>query len=265
MDTFKNDLLWKNISSLPYFRGFLRAVEGRYYEDIELTNPVLDLGIGDGHFSATTLPGKIDAGIDPLFKSLLEANGYSAGKILICSTGDRLPFPDGYFNSVISNSVLEHISDLAPVLFEVKRVMKADAVFVICVPNDNFTQNLSIARLLKKLRLSKLKVFYQRLFNKISRHHHPDPVETWEQNLETAGFEIIRSWNYFPPVSLAILEWGHLFGIPSWINKHLFGEWILIKKMWNLWPIYYWLKKHYDRDQTAENGAYSFFIMRKKS
>ena len=40
-------LLWKNISELPYFRGLLRAVEGCFYQDIHLEEPILDLGCGD--------------------------------------------------------------------------------------------------------------------------------------------------------------------------------------------------------------------------
>jgi len=81
--------------------------------------------------------------------------------------------------------------------------------------------------------------------------------------LENAGFFIKKSWNYFSPRSLAILEWGHLFGIPSWINKKLFGKWILIPEKWNLWPVYRWLHRFYKQDQTGPDGAYSFFIMTK--
>lgn len=258
----QKDLLWENISSLPYFRGFLRAVEGRYYHDISLDSPLLDLGIGDGHFSATTFPGAVDFGIDPSYKSLQEAYSYHAGRALCAANGDRLPFPDAYFSTVVSNSVLEHIPDLDEVLIEVRRVLKKDGAFIICVPNDQFTRNLSIARLLNAIHLRSLAVWYQRIFNKISRHYHPDSVEIWQQNLRQAGFQIIKTWNYFPPKSLAILEWGHFFGIPAWFNKQLFRRWILFPKMWNLRPVYQWLNAHYQTDQTAQDGAYSFFIMK---
>lgn len=259
-----NDLLWKNISSLPYFRGYLRAVEGRFYEDIDLVNPVLDVGIGDGHFSATTLPGQIEAGIDPSYRSLREAKSFSAANSLICANGDSLPFAGECFNTVISNSVLEHILDVDSVLKEINRLLKPGGLFVICVPNDNFTQNLSLARLSKALGLKNFTVWYQRLFNKISRHFHPDKTEVWKKRLEQAGFEVMRFWNYFSPRSLSILEWGHLFGIPSWVNKQLFGKWILIPRKWFHWPLYQWLNQHYQRNQKAENGAYTFFIMTKR-
>ena len=38
------DYLWLNIRELPYFRGILRAVEARFYQEFNLAGPVLDMG-----------------------------------------------------------------------------------------------------------------------------------------------------------------------------------------------------------------------------
>ena len=48
----KDDLLWRNLKELPAFRGLLRAVEARFYQDLPLPEPVLDLGSGDAHFAS---------------------------------------------------------------------------------------------------------------------------------------------------------------------------------------------------------------------
>jgi len=259
------DLFWKNISSLPYFRGFLRAVEGRYYQDINMSPPLLDLGIGDGHFVSETFHHSIDVGIDPAFLELLNAKQKKGCRLHICGSGDHLPFRSRYFSTVFSNSVLEHINVLEPVFNEVKRVLKDSGIFIITVPNDNFTNNLSVGRFLNWLGLENWAISYQHFFNRISCHYHPDPVSKWEERLESAGFEIIKSWNYFPKTSLKILEWGHLFGIPSWISKKIFGKWILIPSRWNLWVVSVWLKGHYLMDQESPEGAYTFFISKKMS
>jgi SAM-dependent methyltransferase len=261
----KNDpeIFWENISSLPYFRGFLRAVEGRYYQDIEMPHPILDLGVGDGHFSFVTFPFRIDMGIDPGFSELLEAKNNSNETNYICGIGGELPYRTEYFSTIFSNSVLEHIEFLNSVLSEVFRVLKKDGRFIVTVPNSNFTENLSVARLLNSMNLHRWAVLYQRFFNKISRHHHPDTVAEWKRRFEIAGFKIQSSWNYFPKESLKILEWGHLFGLPAWISKKLFGKWILFPTRWNLWIITSWLEKFYIKDQEAEDGAYTFFILEK--
>jgi len=257
------DLFWKNIYSLPYFRAFLRAVEGRYYQDVNMPSPILDLGIGDGHFTSETFSSSIDVGIDPAFFELRNAKQKKNCELHICGSGGFLPFRSGYFSAVFSNSVLEHIKVLEPVLSEVRRILKNGGIFIITVPNDNFTKNLSVGRFLNGLGLKNWTEFYQHFFNKISRHYHPDPVSRWEERLESAGFEIIKSWNYFPKTSLKILEWGHLFGIPSWFCKKIFGKWILISTKWNLWVVSVWLKKHYLLDQKSPEGAYTFFISKK--
>jgi SAM-dependent methyltransferase len=263
-----NDLLWKNISALPYFRGFLRAVEGSYYQDIEIRQPVLDLGCGDGHFSWVTFGKRTFnmIGIDPDLKSLIEATQYSVFSHLICARGDQLPFPAGFFSSIVSNSVLEHIDKVDLVILEANRVLIPGGKLVICVPNDNFTQNLSIAKLLDRLGLNFLAGKYRTFFNKISRHFHPDTEETWMRRLRHAGFNIIEYWNYFTQKSLAILEWGHFSGLPAWINRKFFGRWILFPSIKNplLSRIYFWLKDHVERDQRSPDGAYSFFITAKE-
>ena len=60
-----DQILWRHISSLPYFRGFLRAVEDRFLQEIPLTEPQLDLGSGDGHFASVAFNRKPDFGLDP--------------------------------------------------------------------------------------------------------------------------------------------------------------------------------------------------------
>ena len=61
MDSQQLDaILWRHLSSLPYFRAFLRSVEDRYYQDISLAAPILDLGSGDGHFASVAFEKKLD-------------------------------------------------------------------------------------------------------------------------------------------------------------------------------------------------------------
>ena len=258
------EILKDNITELPYFRGFLRAVEGRYYQTIELTRPVLDMGAGDGHFAARTFTTKLEVGIDPAFLSLREAKGFGAYGQLFNGNGDRIPFKDKSFATVVSNSVLEHIPDVDAVLVDIYRVLVKSGQLVITVPNSNFTKYLSIARFFDRIGLKFAARWYRQLFNKISRHYHPDDAAVWRTRLENAGFVIVKQWNYFPPESLRKLEWGHYFGLPNWINKKLFGRWILFPNFWYVRLINRWLYKHYALDQTSPEGAYTFFIAQKE-
>ncbi len=258
------ELLEANIAELPYFRGFLRAVEGRYYQSIELPQPVLDMGAGDGHFAARTFHKKLEVGLDPALLSLEEARQFGAYELLVNGMGERIPCAAESFACVVSNSVLEHIPNVDAVLQDIRRVLKPDGRLVITVPNDHFTRNLSIARFLDRIGARSLAEGYRKLFNKISRHYHPDPPAQWRSRLQQAGFEVLNEWNYFSQESLKILEWGHFLGLPNWINKQLFGKWVILPKVGYNRMIYYWILEHYSEDQTTVDGAYTFFIAQKR-
>jgi len=258
------DYLWLHLRDLPYFRALLRAVEARFYEDIQLPAPTLDLGCGDGHFASIAFERSLEVGIDPWWGPLQDAATQGAYHGLAQSDGAALPFPDDYFGSAVSNSVLEHIPHLDRVLVETARVLKPGASFIFCVPNHNFLPNLSIGRLLDRVRLPRLGDAYRTFFNRISRHHHCDPPEIWEYRLSQAGFKIERRWHYFSSAALRTLEWGHYFGLPSWVSRLITGRWILFPSRWNLSLTRRLVQRYYDEPAAVDEGAYTFYIARRE-
>jgi SAM-dependent methyltransferase len=262
-DFQEKDFLWQQIREMPYFRGLLRAVEAKFYQDIPLIGPILDLGCGDGHFASVTFPEPIDVGIDPWVGPVKLAAKQKSYRYVINGKGDQLPFPDQYFSSVISNSVLEHIENLDPVISEIARVSKPNASFVFCVPNHNFLENLSISNFFVRIKLLPLSNLYKKFFNGISRHHHCDPPETWQTRLEKVDIEIDRWWHYFSPNAFHALEWGHYFGFPSLMTHLIFKKWIIVPQKWNLKLTYRFLKKFYNEDPVQPKGSYTFYITHK--
>lgn len=258
------DYLWLNISSLPYFRGLLRAVEARVYENLDLPEPSLDLGCGDGHFSQIAFNHEVSVGLDPWSGPVRLARRDGKYRHVIQGTGDDIPFQDGYFSSAMSNSVLEHIPELDPVLQELSRVLKPGAPFIFCVPNENFLANLSISNWLDRIGLHNLAEGYRRFFNRISRHHHCDSRKVWEERLKRHGFVIEDQWDYFSPRSLAALEWGHYLGVPSLVCHFLFRKWILVPERWNLWMTLKLVNGLFEEPPRQQKGSYGFYITRKR-
>ena len=119
-----HDPLWQHLKGVPAFRALLRALESRFYQDLELPRPILDLGCGDGHFARTTFRAPLEAGVDPWWGPLREAHQRASYGLSVQACGERLPFPDGHFGTVISNSVLEHIPEVQAVLGEAARVLR---------------------------------------------------------------------------------------------------------------------------------------------
>jgi SAM-dependent methyltransferase len=250
------DYLWEQLAELPYFRALLRSVESRFYESLPVAAPVLDLGSGDGSFAAQAFARPLDAGIDPWWPPTREARRRGAHRVLALASGAALPFADETFQTVVSNSVLEHIPDLDPVVAEAHRVLRRGGHLLFCSPSDHFTDWLVGAKLLGDR--------YRRWFNRISRHQHCDSPAAWRARLEAAGFAVDAVWYYFSPRALRTLEMGHYFGLPNLAAKKLFGRWVLFPSRRNpiLRALYAWLKPIYD-EPLGEAGAYLFGVARK--
>ncbi|MCX6056071.1 MAG: class I SAM-dependent methyltransferase [Chloroflexi bacterium] len=260
----KRDHLQEQISSLPYFRGLLRAIEARFYENIDLPAPTLDLGCGDGHFASLAFDHPLEVGLDPWRTPLGEAKKRGGYEKVVEAFGDAIPYPAGYFASAVSNSVLEHIPDLDPVLADLARVLRPGAPFIFCVPNHYFLGALSISSFLDRTGLAFAANGYRRFFNRIARHHHCDDPDTWKARLEIAGFELEDWWHYFSPDSLRVLEWGHYFGLPSLLTKKLFDRWVLVPTRWNLIFTNWITKKSYQEPSIQPQGTCTFFIARRR-
>jgi SAM-dependent methyltransferase len=257
------DYLWLNLRELPYFRSLLRAVEARFYRDLELPGPVLDLGCGDGHFAQIAFDHPLNVGVDPWTAPLRAAAMRRSYKTLVQAQGNQMPFPGEYFASALSNSVLEHIPAIDAVLIETSRVLKPGAPFYFCVPNHNFADSLSIGRAFNRAGMRSLGDAYRAFFNRIARHVHCDPPEVWQRRLEQAGFRMESYWHYYSPAAMQVSEWGHYLGLPSLVSHVLTHRWVLVPTRWNLAITYHLIKKHYEEDPVREDGVCTFYIARR--
>lgn len=248
------DFFFLHLRDLPYFRALIRAVEATFYQDLDLPAPTLDVGCGDGHFASLTFDRPIEVGLDPWHAPIHEAGRRGAYHLLIEADGARMPFPEGYFASAFSNSVLEHIPHVEQVLGEVGRVLRPGAPFYFCVPNERYISELSLTRLLGQP--------YREWFRRVSRVHHANGPQVWEERLEQAGLRLERRWHYFSPSAMRVLEWGHYFGLPSLFVRLLTGRWILAPAKWNLWPTDKLIRR-YASSRPVEDGVFTFYIARK--
>lgn len=252
----------QQLCELPAFRALLRAVEARFYVDLPMPRPVLDLGCGDGHFASVAFPQGLEVGLDPWWGPLQEARQRHSYGLLTHALGAHMPFSEHAFSTVVSNSVLEHIPEVDPVLEEVARVLKPGGWFHFCVPGPNFRAFLSVARVLDAVRLRYFAEAYRRLFDRISRHHTYDDVTGWKERLNRSGLQLEQAWTYFSKGALSALEWGHPLGLPAMVTKWLTGRWIVAPTRWNLMITAGLLRRYYE-EPLPDEGAYLFFVARK--
>jgi malonyl-CoA O-methyltransferase len=96
---------------------------------------VLDLGCGTGrHALWLTARGATVTGVDFSEGMLAEARrkpGADAVRFLVHDLRERLPFPDGRFDLVVSGLVLEHLGNIDGFFGEARRVLKPGGQAVV--------------------------------------------------------------------------------------------------------------------------------------
>jgi SAM-dependent methyltransferase len=255
------DFLWLNLRELPYFRAMLRAVEAQFYQEFDLPSPTLDLGCGDGHFARITFARPLDVGLDPCSGPIHQAAAGGGYRSLVQADGGRMPFPDGYFSSALSNSVLEHIPQVQGVLADLRRVLKPGSQFLFCTPNPRYLTELSVPGILGKVGLARVGRAYTGWFQRMSRVQHAAWPEVWQAWLESAGFRLEKWWHYFSPQAMRTLEWGHYLGAPTLLPHAISKRWILAPWRWNLFLTERFVRKHAIA-QPDPLGTFTFYVAR---
>ena len=127
--------------------AFLRAIEIDKLAQAEIPDGLgLDLGCGDGILTDILFKqmGRTPrlVGVDPDPLETEAAKQYAFYERIHTCGGASIPEPDNRFDFVISNSVLEHIPMLEPVIAEAARVLKPGGQFFFTVPCPGFHDNL---------------------------------------------------------------------------------------------------------------------------
>lgn len=109
---------------------------------------VLDVACGSGH--GTLLLAKIADrvyGIDSNEQAIASAQKLAKIKRnVVFQKGDanRLPFPDHFFDAVVSFETIEHLPNWRTFLLELKRVVKSEGLFLLSTPDRSVTQNIVV-------------------------------------------------------------------------------------------------------------------------
>jgi SAM-dependent methyltransferase len=167
--------------------AFWRAIEVPAL--IDLGVPLgrgLDLGCGEGKLTAILL-GIIGSrelvGVDTDLREIEEARLRNVYVALHACGGSEIPEPDASFDFAISNSVLEHIPELDPVLAETARVLRPNGLFLLTVPQASFHAQLRGPLMPWISRNSYLANLDQRL-----AHLRYPSAAAWQEMLDRHGF-----------------------------------------------------------------------------
>jgi SAM-dependent methyltransferase len=222
---FHAGFLGRYLQQAPTALAVERWFECEILSQQEWVRPILDIGCGDGVFSNVLFDDQIEVGIDPNAKEIARAADFGKYAELITCFGQDIPKPSGSFNTIFSNSVLEHIPEISPVLDEAKRLLAPDGRFYVTVPSNLFDhynwpyQTLSLAK------LDALAERYRLWFNKFWKHYHCYTPAGWTELFARAGFAVVDHQEYCPKQICLINDLIAPLGGPSMVAKKLTGKW----------------------------------------
>ncbi len=247
------ELIDEFLAQVPPPRALIRAKEAEIFQQFQLKEPILDLGCGDGSFAAITFDQPLTVGLDPLLNDLQEAKKRGIYEQTICASALQIPFPDQYFQTIISNCVLEHIFELERALGEINRVLKPGGEAFFTVISNNFNQWLLGRRLFGPL--------YTRFFNWHSHHYHTYDAEEWKKFFSKNNLKILKIIPYLDQTTIQFLDLLYYLSFPCLLNKTLFRRWLICPRLnRTLWrrPFFYLLNR------PVKEGAALFFHCQKK-
>ncbi len=193
-----------------------RAIELRVLAEQDFPRPILDLGCGDGLIAEALFAGEppIEAGFDPWWDQLRRAvlGGMYVG--VQQAVGRAMPYRSGSFASLFSNSVLEHIPDLQPVLEEAGRVLRPGGRFLATVPSDAFHEMLGgYRRAMARGDRAAAEAYAEAVDRRLEHYRYPTPQE-WAEMLAGARLKLVAAHYYIPaPVAAMWDDANHRYGI----------------------------------------------------
>jgi SAM-dependent methyltransferase len=262
----KDNFLFNYIKNAPLALGIERSLECEIMRRQKFERPVLDIGCGDGLFSYILVDEKIDVGIDPDGRELERARKYGMYDELIQCCGDNIPKESGTFNTILSNSVLEHIAEPFPVLNEASRLLGQGGKFYVTVPTDMFDRYSILYRLLSLVRFDGLAQRYRKFFNGFWKHFHFHNSRDWERIFTDSGFEVVGSEEYCSKTICLLNDLLAPFAFLSFVIKKMLNRWTICPNLRAIYMYPFYLIACYvtRKYEVGDKRGIIFFSLRKK-
>ncbi|MBN1263800.1 MAG: class I SAM-dependent methyltransferase [Candidatus Pacebacteria bacterium] len=245
------EFLRRYLKVAPLALAVFRSIEAKNIAEVSMGRPILDLGCGFGEFAGVFFQKKVEMGLDISWEELISAQKKNLYEKLTWADAGDLPFKDNHFETVLSVSVLEHITNVRPVLKEVFRVLKPGGKFVLTVNGAKINRLLFWPEWLQKRGLSFLAAKYIACYHQIFKHQTLWSKKKWEGALQKAGFKIDQSREIISPAATRIFDFFLITAWPSQVIKLLTGyRWAWRPKWFREWLVkkYAWVVKRKEKE-----------------
>lgn len=211
----------------PAALALRECVRLRAVRDLDLAEPILDVGCGDGLFARLAYPGKQIWGIDINPTEVQRAQSTASYKTLICGNICDVELPKGYFKGAIANCSLEHVPDLGGALSNIRKSLADGSRFALIVPTPDWTRSLATAQLLRGAGLHALARAYGDGLDRVFSHIHLYDEATWKKHLASAGFRLDECRNIVFRGAAWAFDMMLYPSLVGYFVRKLTGRWVL--------------------------------------
>lgn len=244
------------LQNRPAFFSLIRPQEAvlfNKYDNI-IEPPILDLGCGDGFFAETVFGrGKIDVGLDIRNERTEKIKNAGIYKKIVFFNGVKIPFPDNYFSTVVSNCVLEHVGNLENLLKEIGRVLAPGGYFLTTVMTEKWEEYLFGRKI-----FGKKYAFWMR---KKQEHKNLLSPEDWRKVILKSGFKIEKETGYLSKTTSMWMDFFHYMALPQLASYKLFGRWVIFPEIFKLIHAETLIKKLISYPEKIEGSAAIFYVL----
>ncbi len=253
------------VAKAPLALAFERLMECRILSEQRFERPMLDIGCGEGLFAKILFADQIDTGIDPNPRELSRARELGAYSELIECYGDAIPKPDKSYRTILSNSVVEHIPELQPVLTEAMRLLEPGGRLYLTVPSDLFDKHTWVSQCLQLFGLKGMQQRFTVFFNRFWVHYHFYTPKRWQEIVAAAGFEVVEVRQYGPKRACLMNDFLVPFSVPEFVTKKFLNRWTLFPSLRKvvLAPVTFFGSLVLRGADNCENGGLLFLSLRK--
>lgn len=265
---FKDGFFERYITIAPLPLALERTWECQILAAQEFKRPILDIGCGEGIFAWNLFDEKIDVAIDPNGRELDRARSFGLYDELIECYGDKIAKPNKSFQTIFSNSVMEHVPDIEATLKEAHRLLADDGVMYLTLPTDRFNRYTLVNQSLEALGLDNLAKKFRACFNRFWAHYHDYSAAAWRAMFDRNGFAVKESFEYGSKTQCLFNDFAAPFCLPAMIAKKATNRWFLFpalrKKIAGLFhaPLFKSISKL--EKQSDGSGGLIFFALKKK-
>jgi SAM-dependent methyltransferase len=158
--------------------GLWRAAEVAALREQQYERPILDLGCGDGLVTSMVW-SRVEFGLDPDENVLAHAARLGTYECLLAAAAEDSCLADESIGTIVSNSVLEHLTHIDVVLEKVARMLRPGGQLIFTVPTEAFSTWLTLPM-----------SCYAAWRNRQLRHLNLWSTARWAQQLQRAGLEV---------------------------------------------------------------------------